>query len=76
MEPAAVLVTGICELFDMYLLAVFRSFSDQPLASFIPGEGVQVLSIACRCWNKFAADLLQFARLNDCLQQKPALCHC
>lgn len=43
MEPAAVLVTGICALFDMYFLAVFRSFSDLPLTSFAGGEGAQVL---------------------------------
>ena len=49
MEPAAVLVTGICELFDMYFLAVFRSFSDIPLTVFIPGENVQVLHDVSRC---------------------------
>ena len=43
MEPAAVLVTGICEFFDMFFLAVFRSFSDVPLVHFALEEPSQVL---------------------------------
>lgn len=43
MEPAAVLVTGIFELFDMYFLCVFRDFSGQSLAAFAAEESGQVL---------------------------------
>lgn len=42
MEPAAVLVTGICELFDMYFLAVFRSFSDVALTNFAAEDALEV----------------------------------
>lgn len=43
MEPPAVLATGAFELFDMYLIGVFRHFSGIPLATLPASPDTEVL---------------------------------